>query len=92
MEPRKLRFIALLEYLKPCHFGNERQHIAFGVNLQNAIDGLCAVIVDSQGGVQSIAPQAAILVETYFEADRLPAHLWSWVRADKAVRKRSPEH
>jgi DNA-binding CsgD family transcriptional regulator len=43
-----------------------------------------AVIIDIEGQTQSIAPQAAIWLETYFSKPtgflKLPDHLWSWVK------------
>jgi DNA-binding CsgD family transcriptional regulator len=52
--------------------------------VQKSLDRLCSVTVDSQGRIKSIASQAAIWLQTYFEistyADRLPDHLWSWVK------------
>ena len=48
------------------------------IDVQQSIDGLRAIIIDSQGRIQSIASQAAIWLEIYFErrAGRNPLHSW----------------
>ena len=52
--------------------------------LQQSVDCLGLVILDTEGRIQSIAPQAVIWLETYFSKPKcslqLPEHLWSWVR------------
>jgi DNA-binding CsgD family transcriptional regulator len=51
---------------------------------QQYLDLLGMVVLDTQGRVQSIAPQAIIWLETYFPqstyAQQLPEHLWAWVK------------
>jgi DNA-binding CsgD family transcriptional regulator len=52
--------------------------------LQQSVNCLGLVIVDTSGQVKSIAPQVEIWLETYFtksvSPDRLPDHLWSWAK------------
>jgi DNA-binding CsgD family transcriptional regulator len=52
--------------------------------LQKSLDHLCVITLDTEGRVQSIAPQAIIWIETYFSKstclDQLPDNLWSWVK------------
>ncbi|WP_310422987.1 helix-turn-helix transcriptional regulator [Chamaesiphon sp. VAR_48_metabat_135_sub] len=52
-------------------------------NMQQSLDRLGVAIVDAQGRVESIAPQAIIWLEIYFpkpiNVDRLPDHLWAWI-------------
>jgi DNA-binding CsgD family transcriptional regulator len=52
--------------------------------LQQSVNCLGLVIVDTAGQVKSIAPQVEIWLETYFiksvSPDRLPDHLWSWTK------------
>jgi DNA-binding CsgD family transcriptional regulator len=51
--------------------------------IQQSLDRLGVAIVDAQGRVESIAPQAIIWLEIYFSkptnADRLPDNLWAWI-------------
>ncbi len=51
--------------------------------IQQSLHHLGAIVVDPEGRIQSIAPQAIIWLETYFpqftSALGLPDHLWSWV-------------
>jgi DNA-binding CsgD family transcriptional regulator len=52
--------------------------------LQQSLDYLGTIIVNQDGRVISIAPQAVSWLETYFVKsschDHLPDHLWSWVK------------
>jgi DNA-binding CsgD family transcriptional regulator len=52
--------------------------------LQQSLNHLGLAIVDTQGRIQSIAPQAIIWLEIYFgkstSAYQLPDHLWAWVK------------
>lgn len=52
--------------------------------LQHSLDRLGVVIIDTDGQIQSIAPQAILWLETYFSkptcSQQLPDHLWSWVK------------
>jgi DNA-binding CsgD family transcriptional regulator len=52
--------------------------------LQRSIDHLGVIILERDGRIRSIAPQATIWLETYFEkstsALKLPDNLWSWVK------------
>lgn len=51
---------------------------------QQSVNCINLVILDTEGRIQSIAPQAAIWLETYFPTSisslQLPDHLWSWVK------------
>jgi DNA-binding CsgD family transcriptional regulator len=52
--------------------------------LQQSLYHLGVIIIDMEGQIQSIAPQAAFWLETYFSKStsslKLPDHLWSWVK------------
>ncbi len=52
--------------------------------LQQSLDYLGTIVLNSEGRVISIAPQAIIWLETYFTTSshctQLPDHLWSWVK------------
>jgi DNA-binding CsgD family transcriptional regulator len=52
--------------------------------LQQSLNHLDLVILDDQGQVQLIAPQAIKWLETYFSTPactlKLPNHLWSWIQ------------
>jgi DNA-binding CsgD family transcriptional regulator len=52
--------------------------------LQQSLDYLGTIILNTEGRVISIAPQAIIWLETYFTKSscctQLPDHLWSWVK------------
>lgn len=52
--------------------------------LQQSLDYLGAVVLNTEGRVISIAPQAIIWLETYFAKSscctQLPDRLWSWVK------------
>jgi DNA-binding CsgD family transcriptional regulator len=52
--------------------------------LQQSLDYLGTVVLNTEGRVISIAPQAIIWLETYFAKSScctyLPDHLWSWVK------------
>jgi DNA-binding CsgD family transcriptional regulator len=52
--------------------------------VQQSLNHLGAIVLDGEGRVQSIAPQAIIWLETYFikptSSTQLPDHLWSWVK------------
>jgi DNA-binding CsgD family transcriptional regulator len=52
--------------------------------LQQSLDYLGTIVLDGEGRIRSIAPQAIIWIETYFAKSscctQLPDHLWSWVK------------
>lgn len=52
--------------------------------VQQSLNHLGTIVLDGEGRVQSIAPQAIIWLETYFVKPtsyvQLPDHLWSWVK------------
>lgn len=52
--------------------------------LQRSIDCLGMIIIDRDGRIRSIAPEAKNWLETYFEKStsflKLPDNLWSWVK------------
>jgi DNA-binding CsgD family transcriptional regulator len=52
--------------------------------VQQSLNCLGLVILNTEGRVQSIAPQAKLWLERYFtknsSPDRLPDHLWSWTK------------
>jgi DNA-binding CsgD family transcriptional regulator len=52
--------------------------------LQQFLYHLGVIIIDMEGKIQSIAPQAVIWIDTYFPKPtsslKLPDHLWSWVK------------
>jgi DNA-binding CsgD family transcriptional regulator len=52
--------------------------------VQQSLNHLGAIVLDGEGRVQSIAPQAIIWLEAYFTKPtsciQLPDHLWSWVK------------
>lgn len=52
--------------------------------LQQSLDYLGAIVLNQEGRVVSIAPQAIIWLETYFSTSscyaQLPDRLWSWVK------------
>jgi DNA-binding CsgD family transcriptional regulator len=80
----------ILNFLRPHLFqaycnAQQYQHLAQELNqLQQSLHHLGVVIIDMEGQIQSIAPQAAIWLETYFSKPtsslKLPDHLWSWVK------------
>jgi DNA-binding CsgD family transcriptional regulator len=79
----------VLNLLRPHLFQaycNAQQHHQLQQNLnqiQQSLDRLGVAIVNAQGRIQSIAPQAIIWLEIYFakltRCDRLPDHLWAWI-------------
>lgn len=52
--------------------------------VQQSLNHLGSIVLDGEGRVRSIAPQAIIWLETYFvkptSCVQLPDHLWSWVK------------
>lgn len=54
------------------------------IQIQQSLNHLGSIVVDREGRVRSIAPQAIIWLETYFvkptSCVRIPDHLWSWVK------------
>lgn len=62
---------------------------------QQCLDHLGMIILDAQGRVQSVAPQAIIWLETYFPqstyAQQIPEHLWAWVKHQIAYLKTKSE-
>jgi DNA-binding CsgD family transcriptional regulator len=85
----------ILNLLRPHLFqaycnAQQYQHLAQELNqLQQSLHHLGVVIIDMEGQIQSIAPQAAIWLETYFSKTpsslKLPDHLWSWVKHQVTV-------
>jgi DNA-binding CsgD family transcriptional regulator len=68
----------------------QHQRLAQELNqLQQFLHHLGVVVIDIEGKIQSIAPQAAIWLETYFSKPtgslKLPDHLWSWVKHQATV-------
>lgn len=80
----------VLNLLRPHLFqahSNARKHHQLQQKLsalEQSVDCLGLIILDTEGRIQSIAPQAAIWLETYSPKPtcslQLPDHLWSWVR------------
>jgi DNA-binding CsgD family transcriptional regulator len=80
----------ILNLLRPHIFqahcnAQQYQHLAQELNqIQQSLHHLGVVIIDLEGQIKSIAPQAAIWLETYFSKPtgflKLPDHLWSWVK------------
>ena len=80
----------ILNLLRPHLFqaycnAQQYQHLAQELNqLQQSLHHLGVVMIDMEGQIQSIAPQAAIWLETYFSKPtgslKLPDHLWSWIK------------
>jgi DNA-binding CsgD family transcriptional regulator len=52
--------------------------------IQQSLNHLGLTIVDTQGQIQSITPQAIVWLEMYFpkpiNSNRLPDHLWAWLK------------
>jgi DNA-binding CsgD family transcriptional regulator len=68
-------------------YTNARQYQQLQQNvsqLQQSLDRLGVIILDSEGRIRSIAPQAIIWLETYFAKPtsslQLPDHLRSWLK------------
>jgi DNA-binding CsgD family transcriptional regulator len=63
---------------------NFRQLNQNACQLQQSLDYLGTIVLNAEGRVISIAPQAIIWLETYFAKSScctyLPDHLWSWVK------------
>jgi hypothetical protein len=63
--------------------------------LQQSLNHLGVVILNTLGQVQSIAPQAVKWLELYFLkptcSSHLPDHLWSWVKHQIAELSKNPE-
>jgi DNA-binding CsgD family transcriptional regulator len=61
--------------------------------IQQSLNHLGSIVLDGEGRVRSIAPQAIIWLETYFvkptSSRQLPEHLWSWVKYQIAGLSRS---
>jgi DNA-binding CsgD family transcriptional regulator len=57
--------------------------------VQQSLDCLDLIVLDTDGKIKSIAPQAIIWLETYFSkptcASQLPDLLWSWVKHQIAI-------
>ena len=80
----------ILNLLRPHLFQaytNARKYQQLQQNLdrvQQSLDRLGTIVVNTEGRIQSIAPQVIVWLETYFAnstcADRLPDRLWGWVR------------
>jgi hypothetical protein len=85
----------ILNLLRPHLFqaycnAQQYQHLAQELNqLQQSLHHLGVVTIDMEGQIQSIAPQAAICLETYFSKPtsslKLPDRLWSWVKHQVTV-------
>jgi DNA-binding CsgD family transcriptional regulator len=63
--------------------------------LQQSFNYLGLVILNAEGRVQSIAPQAIVWLEAYFSkptaSHQLPDHLWSWVKYQIAGLVKNPD-
>jgi DNA-binding CsgD family transcriptional regulator len=80
----------LLNLLRPHIFQahcNAQQHDRLKQELsqlQQSLNHLGLAIIDTQGRIQSISPQAIIWLEIYFgkstNSRQLPDHLWAWVK------------
>jgi DNA-binding CsgD family transcriptional regulator len=80
----------VLNLLRPHLFqaySNSQKYQQLQQNLdrvQQSLDCLGAIVLDPEGRIQSIAPQAIIWLETYFSkstcSSQLPDHLWAWVK------------
>ncbi len=68
-------------YCNAQHYQQLQQELS---QLQQSLNHLDLVILDAQGQVQSISPQATKWLETYFSTPactlKLPDHLWSWIQ------------
>jgi hypothetical protein len=63
--------------------------------LQQTLNHLDLVILNADGFIQSIAPQAILWLESYFAkptcSHQLPDHLWSWVKHQIAGLTKNPD-
>jgi len=85
----------ILNLLRPHLFqayGNAQhyQHLQQDLSqLQQSLNPLGLVILDTEGQVKFVAPQAVIWLESYFAKPtgslQLPDHLWTWVKHQVAV-------
>ena len=68
-------------YCNAQHYQQLQQDLS---QLQQSLNHLSLVILDSEGQVQSITPQAVVWLETYFSKPtgflQLPEHLRAWVK------------
>jgi DNA-binding CsgD family transcriptional regulator len=68
-------------YCNAQHYQQLQQDLT---QLQQSLNHLGLVILNAEGQVQSIAPQATTWLESYFAkpiySHQLPGHLWSWVK------------
>jgi DNA-binding CsgD family transcriptional regulator len=59
--------------------------------IQQSLDHLGVIVIDTEGQVLSVAPQAIIWLEAYFSKStclhQLPDHLWTWVKYQVVGRK-----
>ncbi len=76
----------LRPHLSQAHANAQKYHQLqqYSDPIQQSLDYLGVIALDTEGRVLSIAPQAIIWMESYFSKsaclDRLPDHLWSWVK------------
>jgi DNA-binding CsgD family transcriptional regulator len=79
-------------YCNVQHYQQLQQELS---QLQQSLNHLGLVILDAQGQMQSIAPQATVWLETYFTKStctlKLPDHLWSWVQYQVASFTSKPD-
>lgn len=91
----------ILNILRPHIFqaycnAQQYQYLGQELNqLQQFLHHVGAVIVDMEGQIQSIAPQATIWLETYFSKPtsslKLPDHLWSWIKHQASSLKQTTD-
>jgi DNA-binding CsgD family transcriptional regulator len=68
-------------YCNAQHYQQLQQELS---QLQQSINHLDLIILNAEGQIQSIAPQAILWLESYFAkptcSHQLPDHLWSWIK------------
>jgi DNA-binding CsgD family transcriptional regulator len=79
-------------YCNAQHYQQLQQDLT---QLQQSLNHLGLVILNAEGQVQSIAPQATTWLESYFAkptySHQLPDHLWSWVKHQLAELTKTPD-
>ncbi len=91
----------ILNFLRPhlcqayCNAQHYQQLQQDLTQLQQSLNHLGLVILNAEGQVQSIAPQATTWLENYFAkstySHQLPDHLWSWVKHQLAELTKTPD-
>jgi DNA-binding CsgD family transcriptional regulator len=85
-ERERLILNLLRPHLSQAHYNAQQYHRLRQdlSQLQQTLNQLDLVILNAQGQVQRIAPQAIVWLETYFSQPtgslQLPEHLWAWVK------------